>query len=118
MYPMSANTDKADRAGRVELRKWSIIAATLALDDKWFKVLRERVQLPNAPSSYQTIRRTWSDNRIHLSLPRALQAAPQRTWSGKAENVAAAQGAFSHRAMMNGLAALGQWSTDLERKAA
>src|SRR5213082_2651361 len=47
MYPMSANTDKADRAGRVELRKWSIIAATLALDDKWFKVLRERVQLPN-----------------------------------------------------------------------
>jgi fructose-bisphosphate aldolase class I len=55
---------------------------------------------------------------VTFSYGRALQAAPQRIWSGKAENVTAAQGAFSHRAMMNGLAALGQWSTDLERKAA
>jgi fructose-bisphosphate aldolase class I len=56
--------------------------------------------------------------RVSFSYGRALQAAPQKTWSGKSENVAAAQRAFSHRAMMNGLAALGQWKADLERKAA
>jgi len=55
---------------------------------------------------------------VTFSYGRALQAAPQKAWSGKAENVAAAQRAFSHRAMMNGLAALGQWQADLERKAA
>jgi fructose-bisphosphate aldolase class I len=38
--------------------------------------------------------------------------------SGKNENVAAAQRAFSHRAKMNGLATLGQWKNDLEKKAA
>ncbi|HZC58195.1 MAG TPA: class I fructose-bisphosphate aldolase [Xanthobacteraceae bacterium] len=56
--------------------------------------------------------------RVSFSYGRALQAAPQKTWSGKSENVAAAQRAFSHRAMMNGLASLGQWKADLERKAA
>ncbi len=56
--------------------------------------------------------------RVSFSYGRALQAAPQKTWSGKSENVAAAQRAFSHRAMMNGLATLGQWKADLERKAA
>jgi fructose-bisphosphate aldolase, class I len=56
--------------------------------------------------------------RVSFSYGRALQAAPQKTWSGKSENVAAAQRAFSHRAMMNSLAALGQWKADLERKAA
>ena len=56
--------------------------------------------------------------RVTFSYGRALQAAPQKTWSGKAENVAAAQRAFGHRAKMNGLAALGQWKADLERKAA
>src|SRR5262252_10541787 len=55
---------------------------------------------------------------VTFSYGRALQAAPQKTWSGKAENVAAAQRAFNHRAMMNGLATLGQWKADLERKAA
>jgi fructose-bisphosphate aldolase, class I len=55
---------------------------------------------------------------VSFSYGRALQHAPQTTWSGKSENVAAAQRAFSHRAMMNGLAALGQWKADLERKAA
>ncbi len=55
---------------------------------------------------------------VSFSYGRALQAAPQKTWSGKSENVAAAQRAFSHRAMMNSLAALGQWKADLERKAA
>ena len=56
--------------------------------------------------------------RVTFSYGRALQAAPQKAWSGKAENVASAQRAFSHRAKMNGLATLGQWKADLERKAA
>ena len=56
--------------------------------------------------------------RVTFSYGRALQAAPQKAWSGKTENVAAAQRAFGHRAKMNGLAALGQWKADLERKAA
>jgi fructose-bisphosphate aldolase class I len=55
---------------------------------------------------------------VTFSYGRALQAAPQKAWSGKAENVATAQRAFAHRAQMNGLAALGQWQADLERKAA
>jgi fructose-bisphosphate aldolase class I len=56
--------------------------------------------------------------RVTFSYGRALQAAPQKTWSGKAENTAAAQRAFNHRAMMNALATRGQWKADLERKAA
>jgi fructose-bisphosphate aldolase, class I len=55
---------------------------------------------------------------LTFSYGRALQAAPQAAWGGKNENVAAAQRAFNHRARMNGLAALGQWKADLERKAA
>ena len=56
--------------------------------------------------------------KLTFSYGRALQAAPQKAWSGKLENVAAAQRAFAHRAMMNGLASLGQWKQDLEKKAA
>jgi fructose-bisphosphate aldolase class I len=56
--------------------------------------------------------------RLTFSYGRALQAAPQKAWSGRSENVAAAQRAFSHRAMMNGLATRGQWKRELERKAA
>jgi len=56
--------------------------------------------------------------RLTFSFGRALQAAPQKTWSGKAENVKAAQRAFSHRACMNGLATEGRWSPGLEKKAA
>ena len=37
---------------------------------------------------------------------------------GQAGNVQAAQKAFHHRAQMNGLAAQGKWSADLEKKAA
>jgi fructose-bisphosphate aldolase class I len=55
---------------------------------------------------------------LTFSYGRALQAAPQKAWAGKAENVAAAQRAFTHRAKMNGLAALGQWKQDMEKKAA
>jgi fructose-bisphosphate aldolase class I len=56
--------------------------------------------------------------KLTFSYGRALQHAPQTTWKGKAENVAAAQRAFSHRAKMNSLATLGQWKSDLEKKAA
>ena len=56
--------------------------------------------------------------RLTFSYGRALQAAPQKAWAGKSENVAAAQRAFTHRAMMNSLAARGQWRSELERKAA
>jgi len=52
--------------------------------------------------------------KLTFSYGRALQAAPQKAWGGKAGNVAAAQAAFSHRAKMNGLATLGQWSKELE----
>ena len=55
---------------------------------------------------------------ITFSYSRALQGAPQKAWSGKAENVGAAQAAFAHRAAMNGLASIGKWSADLEKKAA
>jgi fructose-bisphosphate aldolase class I len=55
---------------------------------------------------------------LTFSYGRALQHAPQKIWAGKSENVAAAQRAFSHRAKMNGLAAMGQWKADLEKKAA
>jgi fructose-bisphosphate aldolase class I len=53
----------------------------------------------------------WS---ITFSYGRALQAAPQKAWSGKPENVEAAQRAFSHRAKMNGLAAMGEWRKESE----
>ena len=56
--------------------------------------------------------------RLTFSYGRALQAAPQKAWSGKAENVAAAQRAFTHRARMNSLASKGEWKADLEKKKA
>ncbi|WP_375414457.1 class I fructose-bisphosphate aldolase [uncultured Bradyrhizobium sp.] len=57
--------------------------------------------------------------KLTFSYGRALQAAPQKAWSGKAENAAAGQQAFTHRARMNSLASTGQWKADLEsRKAA
>jgi fructose-bisphosphate aldolase class I len=55
--------------------------------------------------------------RLTFSYGRALQAAALKAWGGKSENFAAGQRAFAHRARMNGLAALGKWSSDLERAA-
>ena len=55
---------------------------------------------------------------LTFSYGRALQAAPQKAWSGKPENIAAGQRAFTHRARMNSLAAKGEWKADLEQKAA
>jgi fructose-bisphosphate aldolase, class I len=56
--------------------------------------------------------------RLTFSYGRALQAAPQQAWAGKAANVAAGQQAFIHRARMNALASKGEWQPDLEQKAA
>ncbi len=55
---------------------------------------------------------------VTFSYGRALQAAPQAAWAGKPENVAKAQAAFAHRALMNSLAATGKWTKADEKKAA
>jgi fructose-bisphosphate aldolase class I len=52
--------------------------------------------------------------RLTFSYGRALQTAALVAWDGKAENVAAAQKAFAHRARMNALASSGDWSPDLD----
>jgi fructose-bisphosphate aldolase class I len=56
--------------------------------------------------------------KLSFSFSRALQAAPQKAWAGKVENVPVAQAAFTHRAQMNSLASLGQWKPELEQAAA
>jgi fructose-bisphosphate aldolase, class I len=53
---------------------------------------------------------------LTFSYGRALQAAPQKAWSGKSANVAGAQRAFLHRAEMNSLASSGKWTPALEQK--
>jgi fructose-bisphosphate aldolase class I len=55
--------------------------------------------------------------KLSFSYGRALQAAALKAWGGKPENLPAGQKAFSHRARMNGAAAQGTWSTDMERAA-
>ncbi len=56
----------------------------------------------------------WS---VTFSYGRALQETALHAWGGKAENVAAGQRAFRHRAEMNSLAALGNWKQELEEAA-
>lgn len=51
---------------------------------------------------------------LTFSYGRALQAAPLKAWKGK--DVEAGQKAFNHRARMNGLAAIGEWTPDLEKQ--
>jgi len=55
---------------------------------------------------------------LTFSYSRALQNPALKTWRGEAKNAVAAQKAFHHRAHMNGLAAVGKWKPELERKAA
>jgi len=55
---------------------------------------------------------------ITFSYGRALQAAALKAWDGKWENVEAGRRAFLHRAEMNGLASVGEWSQALEKQAA
>jgi len=51
---------------------------------------------------------------LSFSYGRALQAAPQHAWAGKAENVPAAQAAVAHRAKMNSLAQFAEVARALE----
>ena len=52
---------------------------------------------------------------LTFSYGRALQAAPLKAWNGS--NVEAGQAAFNHRARMNSLASLGEWSDSAENAA-
>ncbi len=52
--------------------------------------------------------------KLSFSYGRALQQAALKAWMGKEENMNNAQAAFSHRALMNKMAALGQWDSSLE----
>jgi len=50
--------------------------------------------------------------KLSFSYGRALQASALKLWSGKPENVKAAQDAFIHRAKMNSLATLGAYESE------
>ena len=54
---------------------------------------------------------------LTFSYGRALQNVALREWGGRRENFNAARQAFAHRAHMNSLAALGQWSNAVDRAA-
>jgi len=54
---------------------------------------------------------------LSFSYGRALQQAAMATWGGKAENVAAAQKVLFHRGKLNGAAALGKYSDEMEKAA-
>ena len=52
---------------------------------------------------------------LSFSYGRALQQPALKTWLGKSENVSAAQDAFMHRAKLNSLATMGEYSEDMEK---
>ena len=52
--------------------------------------------------------------KLSFSYGRALQQPSLKAWLGKKENIALAQDALSHRALMNKLAANGAWDLGLE----
>ena len=54
---------------------------------------------------------------LSFSYGRALQAPALKAWGGKAENVAAAQRAFYHRAKLNGAARYGRYTESMEKAA-
>tara|TARA_B100001123_G_scaffold437590_1_gene570193 strand:+ start:654 stop:1667 length:1014 start_codon:yes stop_codon:yes gene_type:complete len=54
------------------------------------------------------------DWKLSFSYGRALQQPALKAWLGKKENAEAAQGALSHRALMNKKAAQGEWDQRLE----
>lgn len=58
---------------------------------------------------------TWN---ITYSYGRALQQSALFAWKGKTANIPALQKAFDHRAKMNGLASMGEWSADMEKAGA
>ncbi len=53
--------------------------------------------------------------QLTYSYGRGLQAAPQKAWSGKAENKDAAQKAFYHRATLTSAARQGKYSPAMEK---
>ncbi|MBA2370368.1 MAG: fructose-bisphosphate aldolase, partial [Chloroflexi bacterium] len=55
---------------------------------------------------------------LSFSYGRGLQAAPQKAWAGKPENVAAAQRAYHHRARLTAAAQMGKYSPAMEKVAA
>ncbi len=54
--------------------------------------------------------------QLSYSYGRGLQAAPQKAWSGKRENVGAAQKAFYHRAKVTSAARQGKYSREMEKE--
>ena len=54
--------------------------------------------------------------QLSFSYGRGLQAAPQKAWSGKKENVVAAQRAFAHRSRLTSAARMGSYSPDMEKE--
>lgn len=54
---------------------------------------------------------------VSFSYARALQDNAMKTWTGQANNVAAAQNAFYKRAKLNSLASLGKYSEAMEKEA-
>jgi len=59
------------------------------------------------------VRAPW---QLSFSYGRGLQAAPQKAWSGKSANVAAAQRAFEHRAKLTSAAQLGKYTPAMEKE--
>jgi fructose-bisphosphate aldolase class I len=55
--------------------------------------------------------------QLSFSYGRALQGPALKAWGGKAENVAAAQRAYYHRAKMNSAARTGVYAPEMEREA-
>ncbi len=55
---------------------------------------------------------------LSFSYGRGLQAAPQKVWAGRPENVAAAQRAFYHRAKVTSAARQGKYSVTMEAELA
>ncbi len=56
--------------------------------------------------------------QLSFSYGRGLQAAPMKTWAGKAENVGQAQRAFAHRARVTAAARQGLYTPQMERESA
>ncbi|HSD41970.1 MAG TPA: class I fructose-bisphosphate aldolase [Burkholderiales bacterium] len=56
--------------------------------------------------------------QLTFSYGRALQSPSLKAWRGSAANVAQAQALLAHRSRMNGLAAMGEYRPELEKKAA
>ena len=54
---------------------------------------------------------------LSFSYGRALQAAPLKAWGGNADNIAAAQKAYLHRAKCNGAARTGSYNDAMENAA-